>query len=67
MFDRFGPCEDDYESTTPFVGMLPDESDKPDGSPLNFGDHGYHERSYRIGDCEEPLEDEGFYAHVFID
>lgn len=29
-------CEDDCEATCPFVGMLPDESNKEEGSPLNF-------------------------------
>jgi len=32
------PCEDDYETTSPFVDMLPDESDNRGGepSPLDF-------------------------------
>jgi hypothetical protein len=34
--DRSGPCEDDVEVTAPFVGMLPEESDHEDGSPLDF-------------------------------
>ena len=34
---RFGPCEDDYEVTAPYIGILPDESDHEDGSPLDFG------------------------------
>jgi hypothetical protein len=33
---REGPCDDDCESTAPFIGMLPDESDHEDGSPLDF-------------------------------
>jgi hypothetical protein len=33
---RSGPCEDDCEVTAPYIGMLPDESDHEDGSPLNF-------------------------------
>jgi hypothetical protein len=33
-----GPCDDDCEETAPFIGMLPDESDHEDGSPLDFGD-----------------------------
>lgn len=32
-----GACEDDCESTAPFIGMLPDESHKEDGSILDFG------------------------------
>lgn len=34
---RSGPCDDDYEATSPFVDMLPDESEHEHGSPLNFG------------------------------
>jgi len=33
---RNGPCEDDAEEKCPFVGMLPEESGKENGSPLNF-------------------------------
>lgn len=33
-----GPCEDSHEVTAPFIGMLPEESDKTEGSPLNFID-----------------------------
>lgn len=33
---REGPCEDDWEVKTPFVAILPEESDKESGSPLNF-------------------------------
>lgn len=38
--DRSGPCEDDYEVTTPFVDILPEESEHEDGSPLDFGGNG---------------------------
>lgn len=31
-----GPCDDDCETTCPFVGMLPQESGKENGSPLHF-------------------------------
>ena len=34
---RFGPCEDDIEVCAPFIGVLPDESNREDGGPLNFG------------------------------
>lgn len=34
--NRNGPCEDDYEFTMAYINMLPDESDKEYGSPLNF-------------------------------
>lgn len=34
---RSGPCDDDYEAACPYVGMLPDESEHENGSPLNFG------------------------------
>jgi hypothetical protein len=30
-------CEDDVESSCPFVGMMPEESNHEDGSPLDFG------------------------------
>jgi hypothetical protein len=33
---RFGPCEDDYESTCPYVDLLPEESSSEEGSPLSF-------------------------------
>lgn len=33
---REGPCEDDCEMTCPFIGLLPQESGKEEGSPLNF-------------------------------
>lgn len=35
---RSGPCDDDYEIKCPYVGMLPEESGLPDGSPLRFRD-----------------------------
>ena len=38
--DRSGPCDDDYEVTTPFVDLLPEESEHEDGSPLDFGGNG---------------------------
>jgi hypothetical protein len=41
--DMSGPCDDDYESTSPFVDMLPEESGKENGSPLNFGEHAFAE------------------------
>ena len=35
--ERSGPCDDDYESTCPFVDLLPEEAfDKEDPSPLRF-------------------------------
>ena len=34
--DRSGPCEDDYESACPYGDILPEESDKENGSPLRF-------------------------------
>jgi hypothetical protein len=34
--DRHGACDDDCEVTAPYVGMLPDESGKENGSPLDF-------------------------------
>jgi hypothetical protein len=34
---RYGPCEDDYEVKCPYIGILPDESEHEDGSPLDFG------------------------------
>ena len=33
---REGPCDDDCESTAPYVSMLPEESDHEEGSPLDF-------------------------------
>ena len=30
------PCEDDVEVACPYVDMLPEESNKPEGSPLRF-------------------------------
>jgi hypothetical protein len=38
---RSAPCEDDCEVRCPFIDVLPEESGKEDGSPLNFGrEHG---------------------------
>ena len=34
--DYSGPCDDDCEYTAPYVGILPDESGKVNGSPLRF-------------------------------
>jgi len=34
--DISGPCDDDYELTSPYVGILPDESYRENGSPLSF-------------------------------
>jgi len=34
--DRSGPCEDDVEVTAPYIGILPDESNHEQPSPLNF-------------------------------
>lgn len=34
---RFGACDDDCEVTAPYIGILPEESGKENGSPLNFG------------------------------
>lgn len=31
-----GACEDDRETTAPFIGMVPNESGREDGSPLDF-------------------------------
>jgi hypothetical protein len=33
---RSGPCEDDYETTCPFIDILPDETHGEDVSPLRF-------------------------------
>lgn len=32
-----GPCEDDDSVVAPLIGMMPEESYKEDGSPLDFG------------------------------
>lgn len=53
----YGPCDDDVEVTCPYVGMLPDESDCEDGSPLNFD----HSITNRIGYDEEPELFEDFF------
>jgi hypothetical protein len=37
---RSGPCEDDCEVTAPYIGILPEESDHEEGSPLDFGTYG---------------------------
>jgi len=34
--NREGPCEDDAEVTAPFIGMMPEECGKVNGSPLKF-------------------------------
>lgn len=33
---RCGPCDDDVQTTAPYVGMLPDESEGEEPSPLHF-------------------------------
>jgi hypothetical protein len=33
---RHGPCEDDCETLVETIGMMPEESDHENGSPLNF-------------------------------
>jgi hypothetical protein len=35
--DRSGPCEDDCEVSAPFIGLLPEETDSEEPSPLDFG------------------------------
>lgn len=35
--DRSGPCEDDCEVTAPFIGMMPEETEHEELSPLDFG------------------------------
>lgn len=58
MFDKYGPCEDDYEVKCPYVNMLPEESyNTEDGSPLDFNPDHYLTRQHRIGDNEEPEEE----------
>jgi hypothetical protein len=39
---REGPCEDDREETAPYIGILPDESEHEEGSPLNFSHSNFH-------------------------
>jgi hypothetical protein len=34
---RSGACEDSAELCAPYIGILPDESETADGSPLDFG------------------------------
>ena len=65
---RFGPCEDDAETVAPYIGILPDESDSEEGSPLDFSSEGYR----RIGDDEEPEEvvedyDEDLAREIIMD
>lgn len=43
--------EDDCESFAPYVGILPDESDHENGSPLDFGGA----RRYGEGKAVSPL------------
>jgi hypothetical protein len=31
-----GPCEDDYESTCPYLDVCPDETESEEPSPLRF-------------------------------
>jgi hypothetical protein len=47
VLDSSGPCEDDYELCCPFVDMLPEESNREDCSPLDFGGlRGYGENGF---------------------
>lgn len=38
---RSGPCEDDYETTAPYIGILPEETESKDSSPLRFESERY--------------------------
>lgn len=44
---RHDPCEDDVEMTAPYIGILPDESNTENGSPLEFGAKAF-ERDYLL-------------------
>jgi hypothetical protein len=46
-----GPCEDSHEVTCPYIGMLPEESGKEHGSPLNFSNDidRQIQEAYRLG------------------
>lgn len=49
MERRHGPTDGDVETTAPFIGMCPDESDHENASPLDFGrSHPMHRRM--VGD-----------------
>tara|TARA_R110000868_G_scaffold67046_1_gene199214 strand:- start:6598 stop:6855 length:258 start_codon:yes stop_codon:yes gene_type:complete len=44
---QYSPCEDDCEITAPYIGLLPDESDHENGSPLNFTyEHAFEAKAY---------------------
>lgn len=44
-----GVCDDDCEAICPFIGILPDESDHEEGSPLSFKEQiSAHEMDRRI-------------------
>jgi hypothetical protein len=50
---RHGACEDDYEAKCPYIGMLPDESEHEDGSPLDFST----DRAQLLNASEQEIDD----------
>lgn len=40
MSDPFAPCEDSPERTACFLRMCPNETEREEPSPLDFGDNG---------------------------
>lgn len=45
-----GPCDDDVESTAPYIEILPEETDHEEPSPLDF--------------TRERVREEGFSTHT---
>jgi len=43
-----GACDDDVESKCPYIGLLPQESEKENGSPINWGISFRHETDAEI-------------------
>jgi hypothetical protein len=45
MVDPYAPCEDSPERTAALLRMCPNETDREEPSPLDFGDYGQRSAS----------------------
>jgi hypothetical protein len=59
---RSGACEDSAELCAPYIGILPDESETADGSPLDFGSAPGLNALDRLGDGGQGAFWEGWEA-----
>jgi hypothetical protein len=50
---RYGRAEDDDVRIAPFIGILPEETDREEPSPLNFGNDGQRSASHYFRENEK--------------